>query len=303
MLTFTEKGADAGIVVKEFNDRTPNILIPKRFREPDAPRLQITWRFDADRWEKELFVLQCVMAEISQFTEVTLFMPYVPNARMDRVPPGRDNAFTLRTFAGLINGMGFARVEVLDPHSDVTPALIDRCVTVCADTHLRDVLNQGGFRNPVGKPEPVFVFPDAGAAKRYTGGLLIPEGSDVVCGEKIRDWETQHITGYRLPNASVLNWRNVVIVDDIIAHGYTLYFLLKAIVKQGPASVTIFATHIEDSFRDGPLYDVLSRNEAFARVFTTDSVVRPRIKQKIISDPCEIWPLRTVKLEIEEARE
>lgn len=288
MLTFDEKGADAGIVVKEYNDRTPNILIPKRFRKPNTLKLEVTWRFDADRWEKELFVLQCVMAEISQFTEVTLVMLYVPNARMDRVPAEKDNAFTLRTFAGLINGMGFARVEVLDPHSDVTPALIDRCRAERPWPWL-NWLEENTDR-------PVWVFPDAGAMHRY--GDVIPAEQDRTFGRKVRDWGTQYIKGYTLINGDMLFDRNVIIVDDIISHGYTLLFLLNALKECCPRSVKIFATHIEDSFADGELYKELRSGELRAEVYTTDSIVRKRIQEETVTDGFAV-----IRLKIKEEKE
>ena len=42
-------------------------------------------------------------------------MPYIPNARQDRVK-GPEDVFTLKYFANVINALGFRTVTVLDPH-------------------------------------------------------------------------------------------------------------------------------------------------------------------------------------------
>lgn len=279
------------ITVKWYNDGTPSIQIPSQWRESgqqNRVQLAIEWRFEADTWEKELFVLQCVMAEIDRKIGVTLFMPYVPNARMDRVPPAKRDAFTLKTFAKIINGMGFDKVGVRDPHSDVTPALIDRCQ---AD-------KPWPWMNWLGAntDRPVWLFPDAGAMHRYAD--MIPAGQDMTYGTKIRDWDTQYIEGYNLLNGEMLFGRNVVIVDDIISHGYTLLFLLKALEEYCPKSVKIFATHVEDSFADGELYKQLRSGELNAEVYTSNSIVRKRIQE----EPVAIRP-DVLRLKIREEKE
>ncbi len=50
---------------------------------------------------------------------VSLDMPYIPNARQDRVK-GENDVFTLKYFAEFINSLDFDRVFVLDPRSNVS---------------------------------------------------------------------------------------------------------------------------------------------------------------------------------------
>ena len=73
----------------------------------------------------ELLLLTDALRE-QGFDHIDLFMPYIPYARQDRYCAGGD-AFSLKVFAGLVNSRDFAEVIVLDPHSDVATALIDRC--------------------------------------------------------------------------------------------------------------------------------------------------------------------------------
>ena len=87
---------------------------------------EIRWLYDNDA---ELFTLYCVVRDIQNRMHNArniLFMPYIPHARQDRNVSGR--LFTLKSFAEIINSLNFAIVVVLDPHSDVSTALLDRCL-------------------------------------------------------------------------------------------------------------------------------------------------------------------------------
>ena len=61
----------------------------------------ITWKYDSD---EELFQLQCIVDALRSrgCKSLELIMPYIPNARMDRIK-SEDEVFTLKTFANIIN--------------------------------------------------------------------------------------------------------------------------------------------------------------------------------------------------------
>ena len=67
-----------------------------------------------------------------------LYMPYIPDARMDRVKH-ENELFTLKYFAQTINSLHFGKVEILDPHSDVSAASSSPV---------------GGVRMPTARPKP-----------------------------------------------------------------------------------------------------------------------------------------------------
>ena len=82
----------------------------------------IEWNYESDT---EMVVLYYITKHLkSAGFSVSLFMPYIPNARMDRVKNG-DEIFTLKYFAEFINSLGFETVYVRDPHSNVSCALFD----------------------------------------------------------------------------------------------------------------------------------------------------------------------------------
>ena len=263
---------DGLLTIKEFNDRTPRIEIcPAVYYK--CKNLYVTWRYDADTWEKDLFNLQCIMDELEGRIPVHLFMTYLPNARMDR--PGKFaqdretgapyQLFTLKTFAKIINGMNFATVTLFDPHSDVSLALLDRVVA--------DIDPGWNYFQILEKLEdPVAVFPDNGALKRYRKRM--PKEVPKTFCEKIRDFDTQHVTGMYLFDADFVKGKDVLLIDDIISHGYTMYLAIKALMDCEPKSITIFATHIEESFKDGILYQKLEEGEIKAEIYTTNSIIR-----------------------------
>ena len=86
-------------------------------------RIDLVWHYENDA---ELFTVACIR-EYYATQDCILYLPYLPSARMDRVKNPED-VFTLKTFAHLINALNFSTVYVWDAHSNVGPALIDRCV-------------------------------------------------------------------------------------------------------------------------------------------------------------------------------
>lgn len=274
MLSFTGRNkmdrpwpCDSAIRIKSFNDATPNIEVDLGAIS-SLKEIYVHWRFDAKNWEKEMFQLMCVVDAIGGMVPMSLYLPYIPNARMDRMGSDPVRALTLKTFAKVINGMNFKKVYVLDPHSDVATALIDNCEAIYP--HLE--MSREFVMDSLVWDDAVWVFPDAGAEHRYMN--IPPANAKTVIGAKTRDWETQHITGYVLNNAESLRDKSVIVMDDIVSHGYTLLFLLREIQKHMPGSITILVTHMEESFKDGELYKALARGEIKAKVVTTDSICR-----------------------------
>ncbi|RDU99668.1 ribose-phosphate diphosphokinase [Trinickia dinghuensis] len=146
-------------------------------------------------------------------TPIDVHLPYVPYARQDRVAnPGE--SLSAKVFCDLINAQCYRRVVVQDPHSDVTPALLDRIVIDDPLPALRRALERIRTRSM----NVALVAPDAGARKRVlklAAHLELP----VVFADKIRDTRTGVITGTEiqgdLPDCALL------VVDDICDGGRT----------------------------------------------------------------------------------
>lgn len=163
---------------------------------------------------------------------IHLFMPYIPYARQDRVC-NEGEAFTLRVFTDLINGCGFSSVTVMDPHSDVAPALINNVKIVTVDQLILKHVNFGS--------DWVVLSPDQGAYKKAHNVAKALGLKEVACATKVRDVATGRITQTHVPDW--LEGRNVIVVDDIVDGGATFEALATEMDAVRVAKKKLWVTH------------------------------------------------------------
>lgn len=197
-----------------------------------------------------------------------LYMPYIPDARMDRVK-SKTEIFTLKYFAQTINSLGFSKVTVLDPHSDVSAALFDKVVVDIPKKFIEDAVKKIGSKNLM------MFYPDSGAMKRYSSMVHLL----YAFGIKNRDWESGEIKGLDLSGEiSQLPGKDVLIVDDICSRGGTFYHSAKKLKEVGVKNIYLYVTHCENTIYDGEL---LKNNGLIERVFTTDTILTNLENSKI----------------------
>lgn len=191
----------------------------------------------------------------------SLELYYMPYSRMDRTEG--DSVFTLKYAARLINAMNFAAVIVMEPHSDVTPALLERSrARYPALELLRGVMAETGF-DPA---TDYLFFPDAGAQKRY--GKV--RGYRQLVGHKARNFATGRIE--RLEVVGDTGGRagfKAIIVDDLCSYGGTFLLAAERLRELGAAEVYLLVTHCEPSIHKGKL----AASGLVNRVFTTDTML------------------------------
>lgn len=164
----------------------------------------------------------------------TLVLPFFPGARQDRLNDSGDYLFTAKTVANMVNARAFDRVVVADPHSDVVPALVDRC---------RVVKPHEILTIPAGKYAAV-VAPDGGAEKRANGVAQLL-GVPLVHAWKTRDVATGKISGFGVQPmtfADVPPGALVLVVDDICDGGGTFLGLAKELDQLG-LRAHLYVTH------------------------------------------------------------
>lgn len=188
---------------------------------------------------------------------VQLTIPYMPFSRQDRCNnPGE--AFSLKVFCDLINGLHFEEVVVQDPHSDVTPALLNNC-RVVNQWDLVGSLIREHVRTPF-----YLVAPDAGALKKthkLAQGLSTPGISwrtnevcflGVIESSKERNTATGEITGTVVHASGLIRTVTIgdqdipityVIADDICDGGRTFIELAKELRHMGAEKVHLYVTH------------------------------------------------------------
>lgn len=245
------------VVLGSFPDGT--MLIKQA--PPPTQEATISWFYENDR---ELVALIYLAEHLKAHgcRDLRLLMPYIPNARQDRVKSSED-VFTLKYFAGVINSLGFSSVRVLDPHSSVSEALIDRIVVEKPQPYIHQVIDQ--IRQTTGQTPSMF-YPDEGAGKRYSGMIPLP----YAFGIKKRDWKTGKILGLDVAgDVENIQGKDILIVDDICSRGGTFYFAAKKLKELGAKNIYLYITHCEDTILEG---DLLTSG-LIQRVYTTNSIL------------------------------
>ena len=271
---------DTVIDIQHFSDGSQKLVgihIPERLKGDKYTSLfDIVWKYEN---ESELVTLIYIVNYIRDIyvrsNYITLQMLWVPNARMDRVESEND-VFTLKYFSQIINSLKFNKVIVLDPHSRVTNALIDRVKVVPAEHFIQKAINEITTKYTFEKDfnDYLVCFPDNGAFERYAN-LKCFDGFTKIFGKKHRDWETGKIVKLDLNvDEDVVRGKNVFIVDDMISSGETLYQFIQKLKSYGALQVYIYCSHLENRIMIEPENNLRQLLDAggIRCIFTTDSL-------------------------------
>lgn len=271
------------MILYSLNDKT--MLTPQIISYPDGTlkidievtdidKFCIVWKF---RNEGEFLPIAYIVRNLKQrfpraYSE--LYMPYLPNARMDRVHSDSE-VFTLKYFCELINGLGFDCVKVLDVHSSVGAALLDNCNNISPVQYIDKAKEMCGFD---AEKDYVF-FPDEGSCKRYTE--LFGNCRHMGFGIKKRDWANGKILGLDV-SGEAPDGRNVFIVDDICAYGGTVFHSAKKLKELGCGDINVFFTHCENSIAQGELF----KGDLISHIYTTNSLCTLEENEKFTIIDC-----------------
>lgn len=219
------------------------------------------WKYEKEEEMITLYYLKKHFQE--KGIEVALTMPYIPNARMDRVKKDTE-VFTLKYFAQFINSLDFISVRVLDPHSNVSTALLDRLIVDSPAPYIETAIVN--VQQQVGNL--LLYFPDEGASKRYGDLFPLP----YCYGIKKRKWEDGSIIGLDVVDQGIdLQGKNILMIDDIIAFGGSLYHSAKKLKELGSGKIYAYATHVEKSILNTEK-GLLLNSGLVEEIYTTDSL-------------------------------
>lgn len=220
---------------------------------------------DSEIWKLALVVDALRRANIDI---LHLKIPYFPAARQDRVCVAGE-PLTVKVFADFINAMKFSKVTIFDPHSDVTPALLDNVEVVDNAEFVCKVLGEMNYRNN-DSTKSVLISPDAGSNKKVANVAKhiyktcmgkIP----VVRADKLRDVATGQIIETTV-YADDLTGKHCYILDDICSKGGTFCALAKVLKDKGAEKVYLVVSHYEGTANVQTLKD-----SGIDLIFTTDS--------------------------------
>lgn len=229
-----------------------------------SAEIEIRWNYENN---EELLAVYFLTKHIQAagYHNLILNMPYIPNARQDRVKNPED-VFTLKYFAELINSLDFMEVRVLDAHSNVSLALIDRVKQDTPQKYIEKVIGEIEQKN--GK-KPLMFYPDEGAGKRYSGMIALP----YCFGIKNRDWNTGEIKSLSVAGGTeLIAGSDVLIVDDICSYGGTFVYSAEALAALGAKDIYLFVSHCEENALKGKLCECTR----IRQIYTTDSIFQDK---------------------------
>jgi ribose-phosphate pyrophosphokinase len=243
-------------------DWTENIL--------GKPKLIITQRVNSARDFLKILLATDAAKRSMKFSMISLFIPYFPGARQDRVcNPGEP--LTVKVYADLINACRFDEVCICSPHSEVATALVDNVTVIDLDMRFAQQIATEIFgRN--GSSTLNVVCPDAGAGKRVMKLAALIQQTfydktiNLIRCEKVRDVKDGSLKEFFVASDS-LGGHPCIIFDDIVAYGGTFLGLADALDKKEAGELNIFTCHSDCSVGVANLLD------RFNYVYMTNSKI------------------------------
>lgn len=191
---------------------------------------------------------------------------YMPYQQADR-DFGKGECFSLKTITRLLNDLPVKAYRILDPHSDVTPALLNNAVVEDNSDFIRYVIAQitGETINREIDKKLTILSPDAGAYKKiFKLCEKIDFKGSIETANKYRDTTNGELQ-VRLSKED-FEGQDVLIIDDICMGGRTFVELAKLLKNRNVGKLYLAVSH---GIFSVPLKQGLSLY--FSGIFTTDS--------------------------------
>jgi ribose-phosphate pyrophosphokinase len=217
----------------ERNIRIGKLKVPAEFL-CDQVTISLDYEADHDLIDLLLVVDAIKRCPWINYTSLVLLIGYMPYGRQDRVS-NLGEAHSLKVVASLINSCSFDKVFVVDPHSDVTEAVLDNFAAV----EMADIVFTED--NGIFEECDIYVSPDAGAYKKVSKCAKVYE-KPVVRADKTRDTMTGALSGFEV-YAGDLSGKHVMILDDILDGGGTFIGLAKKLREKGAETISLYVTH------------------------------------------------------------
>jgi ribose-phosphate pyrophosphokinase len=227
-------------VIEELNVNKETILIDWYFKGSD-----------------DLLLLMLMVDTINKDFDVKIevIIRYFPYQQADR-DFGVGECFSLKTVTKILNTLEVKKFFVFDSHSDVAPALLNKCVRIDNKRFIEFVVNN------IGRKNLKLLSPDAGSFKKVfklSENLgFIP----VVSASKYRDEQTRDIVTVIPPVKDC----DLLLVDDICLGGKTFINIAEQLRKNG-FNGKLYLAISHGIFSNG--YDELEKH--FEMIFTTNS--------------------------------
>ena len=258
--------------VNKFPDGTFRINIPEIMITDNSP-IEIIWTY---REISDLTLLVYIAEYLKENynNPINLYMPYIPDARMDRVND-KSEVFTLKYFCRIINFLDFSKVTVLDAHSAVSVALLNHCENISPEKYINSAVEMSA----IDKDNDYIFFPDEGSCKRYSA--MFRDFHNIGFGIKKRNWSDGKILRLDINGDSPCN-KKVLLIDDICSYGGTAYYSALKLKELGCKEIYLYFTHCENSIAKGELL----KGNLIEHIYTTNSLLSIEPDSKITVIDC-----------------
>lgn len=198
---------------------------------------KLTFENNADLWN--MLVLSKYVDDQYPRSNKILDISFMPYSQMDRKMDS--HLFSLKYVAQIINDCNFTVVLLHDPHSIVTPALINRCRV---SYPVKDFIEEH-------KDEyDLLFYPDNGACKKYAE-ILDDYNISYRFGEKKRNLDTGEIERYVVhAENSEVKGKRVLIIDDLVMGGRTFVEAATVLHEMGAEKIDFYVTHLMPQARN-----------------------------------------------------
>lgn len=189
-------------------------------------------------------------------SKINVFLPYFPGARQDRLMISGE-PLSVKVYAELLNNLNLHKITVFDPHSEVTPALLNNSEVINNFTFIEQVtasLNKN----------LLLISPDGGALKKIYKVAAHLGDYDVIECSKSRDVKTGQLSGFKAYTDD-LKGNDCLIVDDICDGGGTFIGLAKELKNKNAGNIYLAVSH--GIFSKG----FSELNQFFNGIYSTDS--------------------------------
>lgn len=228
---------------------------------------------------EDLFYIRAIADALpTESNRFALFIPCMFGQRSDR-RFAKFQSFDLKLITDVINECNFGKVQIFDPHSDVTLALINNSEKVSSFEYVKKaVLSIRGKMLKEGLSpsldDILLVSPDAGAYKKvfeYGEKLNLP----VMGAMKHRDKDGK----IDLMFTHDVEGKDCLIVDDLCDGGYTFELLGKALKDHKARKVYLYVSHGIFSKGFKKLAEVIDH------IYCTNSVKDTGPDEIVVRDP------------------
>lgn len=208
---------------------------------------------------EDLFFIKSLkeVCDHNDVTNVELLIPCMFQQQHDRRFK-ESESFELKIVADFINSCNFKKVYVLHPHSDVTTALINKCVAVDNSVFIKLVLDEIASENLI------LMSSDAGGFKPLIKlADIIEWKGETESAAKSRNPDTHKLT--QVIDKQDFGGKDILIVDDLCVYGGTFIGLAKMLKERNAGKLYLAVSHITVPNPNPEL------NNYFDKIFTTNS--------------------------------